>query len=161
MTIRGIIAGALRWIMQRFAAFKTRATCHQQHQVQAAEDSRLGLPNSDISNTVPSALHGAYQAWAPLEPDNASKHMQNALHEAAQGATSAEADTALRQSVQRQAALTRGDPSDLDAWLLDSAPTGWHMPLEHKLRLLLRAHSLLQAQHAAAMTDSARQADSR
>ena len=161
MTIRGIIAGALRWIMQRFAAFKTRATCHQQHQVQAAEDSRLGLPNSDISNTVPSALHGAYQAWAPLEPDNASKHMQNALHEAAQGATSAEADTALRQSVQRQAALTRGDPSDLDAWLLDSAPTGWHMPLEHKLRLLLRAHSLLQAQHAAAMTGSARQADSR
>ena len=100
---------------------------------------------SDVSSTAPSASRGAYQAWAPLKTDKASRPMQKAPHQAARGATSAEADTAIRQSVQRQAALTHGDPSDLDAWLLDSAPTGWDMALEHKLRLLLRAHSLLQA----------------
>lgn len=149
MTNRGILVGAQRWIMHRFAASQTGATRHRQHQVQAAETSRL------------CASRCAYQAWAPLKPDKASKPMQNALHQAAQGATSAEADAALRQSVQRRAALAHGDPSDLDAWLLDSAPTGWDMTLEHKLRLLLRAYSLLQARHAAAMTGSARLAGSR
>ena len=162
MTIRRIIMGALRWITQGIATSQTSATCHRQHQVQAAESSRLGSPNShllptnisNIRSTAPSASRCAYQAWAPLEIDKASRPMQNAPQQAAQGTTSAEADAALRQSVQRQAALAHGDPSDLDAWLLDSAPTGWDMPLEHKLRLLHRAHSLLQAQHAAAMAGS-------
>ena len=60
MTIRGILVGAQRWIMHRFAASQTGATRHRQHQVQAAETSRL------------CASRCAYQAWAPLKPDKAS-----------------------------------------------------------------------------------------